>query len=82
MAKILVEKTNIDTRVTILGHIQRGGTPTTFDRILASEMGRRSVELLLAGEGGRALGTKCNHIIDLDITEALNIKKTICQRDV
>ena len=75
VAKILVEKTNIDTRVTILGHIQRGGTPTTFDRILASEMGRRSVELLLAGEGGRALGTKCNHIIDLDITEALNIKK-------
>ncbi|MEW8973629.1 MAG: 6-phosphofructokinase [Tissierellaceae bacterium] len=75
VAKSLGESTGIDTRVTILGHIQRGGTPTTFDRILASEMGRKAVELLLDEKGGRALGTKCNNIIDLDITEALNIKK-------
>jgi 6-phosphofructokinase 1 len=75
LAKKIKEKTGIDTRVTILGHIQRGGTPTTFDRIIASEMGRKAVELLLDGKFGRALGIKCNEIIDLDIDEALNIKK-------
>lgn len=75
VAEDLIEKTNIDTRVTILGHIQRGGTPTTFDRILASEMGRKATELLLDGKSGRALGTKCNQIIDLDINEALDTKK-------
>ncbi len=75
VAKDLGEKTGIDTRVTILGHIQRGGTPTTFDRVLASEMGRTAVELLLNEEGGKSLGTKCNNIIALDIEEALNTKK-------
>ena len=65
----------MDTRVTILGHIQRGGTPTTFDRIMASEMGRKSVELLLNNQSGKALGMKCNEIINLDIGEALLIKK-------
>ncbi|MDR7871222.1 MAG: 6-phosphofructokinase [Tissierellaceae bacterium] len=68
-------KTGIDTRVTILGHLQRGGTPTTFDRIIASEMGREAVELLLEGKSGKALGIKCNEIINLDINEALIIKK-------
>ena len=75
LAEAIKEGTDIDTRVTILGHVQRGGTPTSFDRIMASEMGRKSVELLLEGESGRALGIKCNNIIDLDIREALDIKK-------
>lgn len=68
--------TGIDTRVTILGHIQRGGTPTTIDRILGSQMGRVAVELLLEGKTDKALGIKCNEIINLDISEALKIKKT------
>ncbi len=72
----ITEHTGIDTRVTILGHVQRGGTPTTFDRIMASEMGRRSVEILKNGESGRALGIKCNEIIDLDIVKALEVKNT------
>lgn len=75
MSKEIKSKTGLDTRVTILGHIQRGGTPTTFDRLMASEMGRKSVELLLDGKFGRALALKCNGIIDLDINEALNLKK-------
>lgn len=74
IAKYVKETSGIDTRVTILGHVQRGGTPTSFDRIMASEMGRRSVELLLAGQSGRALGMKSNDIIDLDIVEALDIE--------
>ena len=75
VAEQLKESTDIDTRVTILGHVQRGGSPTTFDRIMASEMGRRAVELLLKGESGRALGIKCNDTIDLDIVEALEVEK-------
>lgn len=75
ISESLIEQTGIDTRVTILGHIQRGGSPTVFDRITASEMGRRAVELLIKGEGGRTLGIKCNEIIDLDIIQALDIKK-------
>lgn len=75
ISKEIKDKTGIDIRVTILGHIQRGGTPTTFDRIMASEMGRKSVELLLEGKSGRTLGYKCNEIIDLDMAEALSVKK-------
>ena len=68
-------KTGIDTRVTILGYIQRGGTPISYDRIMASGMGRNAIELLVAGESGKALGMKCNDIISMDIEEALNVKK-------
>ena len=75
IANTIIDKTDTETKVTILGHIQRGGTPTSFDRILASEMGRKSIELLLSNKSGRALGIKCNKIIDLDITEALNKEK-------
>ncbi|MGO1469665.1 MAG: 6-phosphofructokinase [Tissierella sp.] len=74
VAKEIKENAGIDTRVTILGHVQRGGTPTTFDRITASEMGSTAVELLMGGQSGRALGIKCNKIIDLDLVEALKIK--------
>ena len=79
VAEKLKDSTDIDTRVTILGHVQRGGTPTTFDRIMASEMGRRSVEILLKGESGRALGIKCNKTIDIDISEAIEIKNEFNQ---
>ena len=75
IANTIIDKTDTETKVTILGHIQRGGTPTAFDRILASEMGRKSIELLLDNKSGRALGIKCNKVIDLDITEALNKEK-------
>lgn len=75
IANTIIEKTDTDTKVTILGHVQRGGTPTAYDRILASEMGRKAIELLLDNKSGRALGIKCNKIMDLDITEALNVGK-------
>lgn len=75
IANTIIEKTDTDTKVTILGHIQRGGTPTAYDRILASEMGRKAIELLLENKSGRAIGIKCNKIMDLDITEALNKEK-------
>lgn len=75
LAKEIEGKTGISTRVTILGHIQRGGSPTAFDRIIASKMGARSVELLLQGKSGRVVGLKGNEIVDMDIDEALSIEK-------
>lgn len=75
VAQTIQEKTGIDTRVTVLGYIQRGGNPTTFDRIIASKMGNKAVDLLKEGKAGRTIGMKCNKIIDMDINEALKIKK-------
>lgn len=73
-------KTGAEVRVTTLGHVQRGGSPTSFDRILASRMGHKAVELLLQNKSGRALGMKCNKIIDISLEEALKIEKTFDQQ--
>ncbi|MBM7614192.1 6-phosphofructokinase [Alkaliphilus hydrothermalis] len=72
IAKEIEEKTGIETRVTILGHIQRGGTPTAFDRNIASKMGARAVELLVAGKSCRAVGVKGLDVIDVDFDEVFN----------
>lgn len=77
VAEEIEEKTGNETRVTILGHIQRGGSPTSFDRIMASKMGHKAVELLLQGNCGKALGIKCNEIIDMDLEEALKAEKEL-----
>ncbi|MED3622721.1 6-phosphofructokinase [Neobacillus thermocopriae] len=71
-AKQLKEATNLDTRVSVLGHIQRGGSPTAADRVLASRLGARAVELLIEGKGGRAVGIENNRLVDYDIIEALS----------
>ncbi|MHB1419502.1 MAG: 6-phosphofructokinase [Bacillota bacterium] len=71
------KRTNADTRMTILGHIQRGGAPTALDRILASRLGARSVELLLAGESNRMVGIQASQIVSIDINFALRQKKPI-----
>ncbi|NLD18025.1 MAG: 6-phosphofructokinase [Tissierellia bacterium] len=71
IAEQMIAKTGIDTRVTVLGHIQRGGTPSAPDRIMGSLMGRRAVELLMAGMTNVALGIKNNEVIEVDINEAL-----------
>ncbi|MBS4534788.1 6-phosphofructokinase [Clostridium sp. D2Q-14] len=77
LSKEIESKTGIETRVTILGHIQRGGSPTAFDRILASKMGSEAVKLLLSGESGKAVGIKDNRIINMDIDEALNVESKL-----
>ncbi len=69
----ITEKTGIETRATILGHIQRGGSPTAFDRILASKMGAKAVELLIQGAANRAVGMKGKDIIDMDLDKALSV---------
>ena len=66
-----------DVKVTTLGHIQRGGSPTTADRMLAARFGTRATELLLQGKTNRVIGIKNNKIVDLDIAEALSETKQI-----
>ena len=77
MAKEIQKITEIETRATVLGHIQRGGTPSVEDRVLATRMGWHAVELLSKGIGDRVIAEKDNKIIDLDIQEALKMTKTI-----
>ncbi|MBV7271612.1 6-phosphofructokinase [Clostridium thailandense] len=71
LAKKVQDVTGIDTRATILGHIQRGGSPTCMDRVWASRMGYRAVELLQEGKSGKVVGVGNGQIIDMDIDEAL-----------
>ncbi len=75
LAKIIEEKGAIETRVTVLGYVQRGGVPTVQDRILASDFGYEAVNLLLSGKSGLALGYRSGKIIEVDIDEALETKK-------
>lgn len=71
LAQKIEEVTGISTRATILGHIQRGGSPSAFDRVLAARLGSRAVEVLLEGKKGRVVGIRGGKIIDEDINEAL-----------
>jgi 6-phosphofructokinase 1 len=75
LSKKIEELTGIETRCTILGYTQRGGNPSTFDRILATRMGYRAVEVLAEGKSSRVIGIKSNEIIDMDIDEALGMPK-------
>lgn len=71
LAKVVTEKTPFDARATVLGHIQRGGSPTPQDRVLASEMGSKAVYALLEGESGSCVCSKNNKIITMPIKQAL-----------
>ena len=77
MAKKIEDATGIETRATILGHVQRGGSPTVKDRVIASQMGARAVELLLEGKSNRIVCMQDNKICDVDIEEGLAMKKSV-----
>ena len=79
IAKYIEDKTDIVTRATILGHIQRGGSPTLMDRVMASRMGAYAVETLRAGRDNRIVAVQGGKVVDIDITEALNMKKSMDQ---
>ncbi|RPF55370.1 6-phosphofructokinase [Aquisalibacillus elongatus] len=68
---------HVETRVTVLGHTQRGGSPTAYDRVLAGRLGAFSVDLLLKGEQGRMVGIEHNQLVHHDIIEALDQKRKI-----
>ena len=75
LAKKIEAATNIETRATILGHVQRGGRPTVRDRVYATRFGYAAVQLLSKGIGNRVVGMNHGEVVDYDIFEALNMKK-------
>ena len=75
IAEQIQEKTGLDTRGTVLGHVQRGGSPSMRDRVVAAQMGVHAIELLQAGIYNRVVALKSDTIVDYDIEEALNMKK-------
>jgi len=77
LEKIIEDKTGMETRATVLGYIQRGGSPTAADIILASRMGYHAVDLLEKNIGNRVVAIRNNEIVDYDIKEALSMPKEL-----
>ncbi|MBP1576402.1 MAG: 6-phosphofructokinase, partial [Oscillospiraceae bacterium] len=69
-------ETGMETRLTILGHVQRGGSPSGRDRVTATEMGHHAVEALLAGKTNIVVAYRDDELVDIDIDEALSMKKS------
>lgn len=77
IAKLIHDRTEVETRATILGHIQRGGSPTVRDRVTAARMGERAVELISNNISNRVVVVRRGEICDMDINEGLALKKSI-----
>ncbi|MBQ9274448.1 MAG: 6-phosphofructokinase [Succinivibrio sp.] len=77
MAKELESFTGLETRATVLGHIQRGGSPSAVDRVLASRMGAYAVELLKKGESGRCVGVQRGELVHFDIVDCITNQKHV-----
>ena len=75
LAKKIEEATGVETRATVLGHVQRGGRPSSRDRLLASQMGYYAAHLLMQGKSERVVAVNNNTLMDFDIDEALAMKK-------
>ena len=82
IAKQIKASIDLDPRVTVLGHIQRGGVPSGRDRVNATKMGYLAVDLLLANKSNRIVCTKDGHFTDIDIDEALNMRKNMQEMEV
>jgi 6-phosphofructokinase 1 len=81
LARFIETETKRETRSTVLGHIQRGGAPCAYDRILASRMGAYSIELLMQGYGGRCVGIQNEKMVHHDIVDAIENMKRPFKRD-
>ena len=77
MARRIEAATGVETRATILGHMQRGGSPTARDRMMGSVMGAYAVDCLCAGKSNRVVALKKNQVVDFDIDEALAMEKSV-----
>ena len=77
LAKYIEHNLGVESRATVLGHVQRGGSPSVKDRVVASQMGNYAAHLLLSGVGNRVVAMQKEAIVDYDIVEALNMKKSI-----
>ncbi|MDR1253684.1 MAG: 6-phosphofructokinase [Oscillospiraceae bacterium] len=79
IARKIQDRTGIDSRATVLGHVQRGGSPTLRDRVVASEMSAYAIEIFLKGKSNRVVAMKDGKILDYDIAEALIMKKSFSE---
>ena len=75
LAKQIQEGAGIEAKAEVLGRIQRGGSPTARDRVLAAQLATYAVELLVSGKGGRCVGLRGEELVDYDIMEALSMKR-------
>jgi phosphofructokinase-like protein len=77
LAKLIEDNTGYETRVSVLGHIQRGGSPTAFDRVLSTRFGVKAVELVKESKFGKMVSLRDNKIRFVDIEEAVSARKTV-----
>ena len=77
LGKEIEKRTGYETRVTILGHVQRGGTPTAFDRVLGSRFGVAATDLAIKGEFGKMVALQENHIVGVPLEEAVSKRRTV-----
>ncbi len=77
LAELLEQRTGYETRVTVLGHLQRGGSPTAFDRVLGTRFGVKAVELVLAGQFGKMVSLQGNRIVAVDLAKGTGKLKTV-----
>ncbi|MBS2022854.1 MAG: 6-phosphofructokinase [Deltaproteobacteria bacterium] len=80
LADLIEKKTKFETRVTVLGHIQRGGTPTSFDRVLATRFGVHAADMVARGEFGQMAALRGNQIISVPLAEATKQLKTVDEK--
>jgi 6-phosphofructokinase 1 len=80
LAQRIEERTGIESRVTVLGHVQRGGTPTARDRVLSTRYGVRAVELLAEGKTGYMVALQADQIVDVPLGEATKALKKLPER--
>ena len=78
---LIGRNTGRETRVTVLGHVQRGGSPTPFDRVLGSRFGSEAVELVARGEFGRMVCLRCGTIESTSLEDAVGVLKTVSSKD-
>ena len=77
LGKELERRLGVETRVTILGHVQRGGSPTAYDRVLATRFGVAAVDLVQAGDFGKMVALQSNRITPVPLEQAVRQKKTV-----
>ena len=77
LAEILKKEANVDTRVSVLGHIQRGGSPSARDRVIASQYGARAVEALLEGKRSAAIGMRNHKVVDYNLEEVFTKREKL-----
>ena len=81
VAKMISDNTGLETRTTVLGHLQRGGSPTPFDRILSTKFGTNAIQLVMKRQFGRMVALKGSEIKSVRIADAISKQKLVSPKD-